>query len=137
MWAHHHHHRDRPTSPSCPYRLLGVSRSASIDDIKRAYRRKALQLHPDVNKAADAIERFLHCKRAYQQLLEEKQRQGLGGAGSVGAPSSGFGGGGASEWLGEFSGNSSMGLPAGALVHMQARAGSNCAHLHDLLLWLL
>lgn len=52
-----------------PYDVLGVSRSASMEEVKRAYRKKALKLHPDVNKAADAKERFMEAKNAYQRIL--------------------------------------------------------------------
>jgi len=56
-----------------PYTLLGVNRNSTITDIKKAYRKKALKLHPDVNKAPDAQERFLECKEAYATLIDIKQ----------------------------------------------------------------
>lgn len=58
-----------------PYDVLGVSREATPQEIKRAYRKKALTLHPDVNKAPDAKERFMEAKNAYQEILELKQGQ--------------------------------------------------------------
>ena len=63
-----------------PYDVLGVPRGATMKDIKRAYRKKALKLHPDVNQAPDAKEQFMACKQAYQELVE-----GGGGGGGGGA----------------------------------------------------
>lgn len=70
--------RQRPITPIQaasidPYTLLGVNKNSTIIDIKKAYRKKALKLHPDVNKALDAQERFLECKEAYATLIDIKQ----------------------------------------------------------------
>ncbi|MCO5177080.1 MAG: DnaJ domain-containing protein [Thermomicrobiales bacterium] len=56
------------------YSLLGVSRTASEADIKKAYREKARKLHPDVNKAADAEEKFKAVNEAYQVLSDADKR---------------------------------------------------------------
>ncbi len=57
------------------YDILGVKRSASQDDIKSAYRRLARQLHPDVNKAADASKKFAEVQKAYDILSDEEKRR--------------------------------------------------------------
>eukprot|EP00890_Picochlorum_soloecismus_P004982 jgi/Picsp_1/5485/NSC_02844-R1_chaperone protein len=59
-----------------PYETLDVPRTASVTDIKKAYRKKALKLHPDVNKASDAKERFMECKNAYQEIMDSKKGAG-------------------------------------------------------------
>lgn len=56
------------------YEVLGVARGASAEEIRRAYRSKARQLHPDVNKAPDAAERFAELQHAYDVLSDEKKR---------------------------------------------------------------
>ena len=48
------------------YDLLGVSRDADADTLKRAYRRMARQYHPDINKDAGAEDRFKEISRAYE-----------------------------------------------------------------------
>ncbi|MEM6332250.1 MAG: DnaJ C-terminal domain-containing protein [Planctomycetota bacterium] len=57
------------------YQTLGVSRSASADDIKRAYRKLAQKLHPDRNKASDAAEQFSKVSEAYDVLSDPDKRQ--------------------------------------------------------------
>ncbi|PNW80400.1 hypothetical protein CHLRE_07g316050v5 [Chlamydomonas reinhardtii] len=56
------------------YDILGVSASATDRDIKSAYRKLAMKLHPDVNKAPDAQKRFMEVKVAYETLSDAKQR---------------------------------------------------------------
>ncbi|RYY78178.1 J domain-containing protein [archaeon] len=53
------------------YTILDVSVTAGDKDIKLAYRRLALQFHPDKNKAADAEERFKMISRAYNVLMDK------------------------------------------------------------------
>jgi curved DNA-binding protein len=57
------------------YEALGVPRSASQDDIQRAYRKLARQYHPDVNKSPDAEERFKELSEAYDVLSDPETRR--------------------------------------------------------------
>ncbi|MFN9259140.1 molecular chaperone DnaJ [Microcystis sp.] len=60
--------------PTDYYEILGVSRDAGKEDIKRAYRRLARKYHPDVNKEPGAEERFKEINRAYEILSEPETR---------------------------------------------------------------
>ncbi|CAN6871069.1 unnamed protein product [Brassica oleracea] len=71
-----------------PYEVLGVSPSATPQDIKRAYRRLALKYHPDVNKEANAQEKFLRIKHAYTTLINSESRLNYGSD----RPASGYSG---------------------------------------------
>src|SRR3954447_13160345 len=81
------------------YGVLGLTPGASDSDIKRAYRRMARDLHPDVTREPGAKEQFQEVTRAYEALTDPEKRRivDLGGdpfdagAGSAGNP---FGGGG-------------------------------------------
>ena len=81
------------------YEVLGLSKGASDDDIKRAYRKLAKQYHPDVNKAPDAEEKFKEINEAYEVLSDPQKKQtydqfgfaGMDGQGGFGQGFSGFG----------------------------------------------
>ena len=58
------------------YKVLGVSKDASLNDIKLAYRRLARKLHPDLNKTdPKAKEKFIELQEAYEVLNDEQKRQ--------------------------------------------------------------
>ena len=81
------------------YGMLGVARDATPEQIKRAYRRLARELHPDVNPDAEAQHRFKDVTAAYEVLSDPKKRQIVdlggdplsqsGGNGGMGDPFSG------------------------------------------------
>jgi len=57
-----------------PYNILGVSPTASTDDIKKAYRALAMRHHPDRNPSASAEVRFNAIKKAYELLSDPQKR---------------------------------------------------------------
>jgi molecular chaperone DnaJ len=72
------------------YEILGVDRSAPDADIKRAFRRLARELHPDVSGAPDADERFKEVVEAYEVLSKSETRQLYDRFGHAGLRSGGF-----------------------------------------------
>lgn len=75
------------------YEILGLSRGASDEDIKRAFRRLAQQWHPDVNTSPEADVRFKELNEAYQVLSDPARRQAydLFGRAGAGTGAEGFG----------------------------------------------
>ncbi|XP_027342286.1 dnaJ homolog subfamily B member 8 isoform X2 [Abrus precatorius] len=65
----------RARSGESPYEVLGVSPSATVDEIKKAYRKLALKYHPDVNKEDKAQEKFMRIKHAYNTLVNSSSRK--------------------------------------------------------------
>ena len=56
------------------YELLGISTCCTKDEIKKAYKKRCLEVHPDVNKSEDAHEEFLKVQIAYEVLSDAKKR---------------------------------------------------------------
>jgi len=57
------------------YKILGLARNATEDEIKKAYRKLALRYHPDKNKAANAEEKFKEVAEAYEVLSDKNKRE--------------------------------------------------------------
>ena len=74
------------------YSILGVSKTASDDEIKSAYRNLAKKYHPDINKEADAQEKFKEISEAYSVLSDKTKRANYDQFGTA-DPQQGFGGG--------------------------------------------
>lgn len=74
------------------YDRLGVSKDASQDEIKKAYRKLSKKYHPDINKEAGAEEKYKEVQEAYETLGDEQKRASYDQFGPAGA-NGGFGGG--------------------------------------------
>src|SRR6201986_133552 len=76
------------------YKVLGVDKKASQDEIKKAYRKLARKFHPDTNKEAGAEERFKEISEAYDVLGDPEKRKKYDRGQSVFGGANPFGGGG-------------------------------------------
>lgn len=88
------------------YEILGVPRTASIDEIKAAYRKLAKKHHPDLNKSPDATEKFKEINEAASVLGDPKKREAYDQFGTTGE---GFSAGGGGFGFSDFGGFAGMG----------------------------
>ncbi len=95
-----------------PYETLGVSKNSSADEVKRSYRRLAAKWHPDVNKDANATEKFKEIQEAWEVLSDPQKKAQYDQFGSVGG---GFGGGSGGFEGFDFGGGGFGGFDAGGL----------------------
>jgi molecular chaperone DnaJ len=102
------------------YQVLGVKKSATKDEIKKAFREMAKKYHPDINKEKGAEERFREVNEAYEVLEDDKKRQNYDNFGHAGVDESMGGGGNPfAQGFGGF-GFGGGGFGGGQQVHMDA-----------------
>ncbi|XP_023165533.1 dnaJ protein homolog 1 isoform X2 [Drosophila hydei] len=90
------------------YKTLGITKTATDDEIKKAYRKLALRYHPDKNKAANAEEKFKEVAEAYEVLSDKSKREIYDKYGEDGLKSGGArngGGGGKNSFTYQFHGD--------------------------------
>ena len=75
------------------YQVLGIGRSASEEEIKKAFRKKALELHPDRNRSPDAEDKFKEVNEAYEILKDNDKRAAYDQFGHQAFEGGGAGGG--------------------------------------------
>ena len=93
------------------YEVLGVSKTATQDELKKAYRKLARKYHPDLNKDnAEAAEKFKECNEAYSVLSDEQKRAQYDQFGHVAFENGGMGGGGGFGGAGGFGGFGGSGM---------------------------
>ncbi len=119
--------------PADAYELLGVPRDADDTQIKKAFRKLARELHPDVNKEPDAEDRFKEVAEAYEILSDPERRatydrygyEGLRGGGYAPTDFGSFGG--LSDILDAFFGGGGGGGFFGVAVWATASPASSSA----------
>ena len=93
------------------YEVLGVSKTATQDELKKAYRKLARKYHPDLNKDnAEAAEKFKECNEAYSVLSDEQKRAQYDQFGHAAFENGGMGGGGGFGGAGGFGGFGGSGM---------------------------
>lgn len=111
-----------------PYKVLGVTRSASQEEIKKSYRNLSRKYHPDANinnpDKEEAEEKFKEIQQAYHQIMDERENggYGYGEGGYYGGGAGGFGSASGYGGFSEFAGNNDSGSEE---YNMHLRAASN------------
>ena len=115
-----------------PYQVLGVSRDASNDEIKKAYRRLSRKYHPDANinnpnkEAAEA--KFKEVQAAYNQIINEREH-GTSGQSSAGYGGYGYGNSaGGQDFWGSFGGFGGYGSGYGGYGSQQQNQQNRGCH---------
>ncbi|CAM3428090.1 molecular chaperone DnaJ [Stackebrandtia soli] len=122
------------------YGILGVSRDATPDELKKAYRKLAREFHPDVNPSSEAHEKFKDINAAFEVLSDPQKRQMVDLGGDPLAPGGGGAGpaGGAGPFMGfqdimdAFFGGGGMGAGGGRGPRPRRRPGSDAVLRLDL-----
>lgn len=91
------------------YKILGVEKTATTDDIKKAFRKLALQYHPDKNPSPEAAEKFKEISAAYEVLSDPTKRETYDQFGEEGLQGSGFHASNAEDIFAQFFGGGMFG----------------------------